>query len=266
VLAVLDTEQLLKAQLDQATANEAGKRVALEVRIADIAADAKELEAKIGEQKAALERAEFELTRRTTLRDAGIYEDPALQEMRLDLRSAEYSLRDLEIQLERVRLTTADGVQLDQQSAAADFDSAKAARLKAQADYSKAFIRAPIAGRVLALYGRVGQQIDSDGLGEMGDTSQMVIRAEVYETDMAEVYLGQSVTATSRAFKTTLSGKVSRLGVRLSAQSIMSTDPAAIVDARVIEVWIALDEASTAAVRDRTGLQVTVAFAPQRAS
>ncbi len=77
---------------------------------------------------------------------------------------------------------------------------------------------------------------------------------------MVEVALGQPVTATSHAFTTRLSGTVSRRGVRISGQSILSTDPAAIVDARVIEVWITLDAASSVAVADRSGLQVTAAF------
>jgi HlyD family secretion protein len=166
------------------------------------------------------------------------------------------------VQLDRSRLRTGEGLRLDVQSAAAELKSATAARAKAEADYAKAYIRAPIAGRVLAVSGRVGQQIGSDGFGEIGDTSRMIVRAEVYETDVAGVSIGQNITAKSRAFDTVLSGQVSRLGVQLSGQSIMSTDPAAIVDARVVEIWIALDEASSRAVMDRTGLQVTVAFAP----
>ena len=114
--------------------------------------------------------------------------------------------------------------------------------------------------RSRAGFGRVGPQIDSDGFGEIGDTTQMMIRAEVYETDMVEVARGKPVTATSHAFTTRLSGTVSRRGVRISGQSILSTDPAAIVDARVIEVWITLDAASSVAVADRSGLQVTAAF------
>ncbi len=261
VLAVLDTEPLLKAQLDQALANEAVKRAVLAGRIADLDAQEAQLQAQIEQQQVALSKARLELDRRTTLRDSGLYEDTALSDLRFDVQSATFALRNLQIQLDRTRLRGPEGARLDEQSAAADLTSATAATARAQADYASATIRAPIAGRVLALHGRVGQQIDSDGFGLIGDTSRMMIRAEVYETDMVEVALGQAVTGTSRAFAGRLIGTVSRLGVRISTQSIMSTDPAAIVDARVVEVWITLDDASSAAVADRSGLQVTAAFA-----
>jgi HlyD family secretion protein len=260
ILAVLDTEPLLKAELDQAIANESVKRAALAVKVADLDAQEQQLQAQLDDQQVAQEKAQLELDRRTTLRDTGLYEDSALTDLRLDLQSARLNLRNLQIQLDRTRMRTGDGVRLDEHSALAELESAAAARAKAEADYAKATIRAPISGRVLALFGRVGQQIDSDGFGEIGDTAQMMIRAEVYETDMVEVALGQSVTATSRAFPGQLVGAVSRLGVRISDQSILSTDPAAIVDARVVEVWITLDEASSTAVADRSGLQVTAAF------
>jgi HlyD family secretion protein len=263
VLAVLDTEPLLKAQLDQAVADESVRRAALAVRIADLDALELQLRAQMDEQQVALQKAQLELNRRTRLRDTGLYEDAALADLRFGVQSAVLTLRNLEIQLDRTRLRTTDGVRLDQQSALSEVKSAAAARAKAEADYAKAFIRAPIIGRVLAVFGRVGQQIDNNGFGKIGDTSRMMIRAEVYETDMVDVFVGQPVTATSRAFASTLSGKVSRLGVRISGQSILSTDPAAVVDARVIEVWIALDDASSAAVADRSGLQVTAAFLPQ---
>ena len=89
----------------------------------------------------------------------------------------------------------------------------------------------------------------------------MQVRAEVYETDMPEIRPGQTAQIESRALRGVLSGKVMRRGVRISAQSILSTDPAAIVDARVVEVWIALDPASAPLVADLSGLQVTVTFA-----
>jgi HlyD family secretion protein len=261
ILAVLDTEPLLQAQLDQAIANESVRRAALAVRVADLDAQEQQLQAQMADQEVALEKAQLELDRRTTLRDTGLYEDSALADMRLDVQSATLKLRNLQIQLDRTRMRTSDGVRLDEQSALAELEAATAARAKSEADHAKATIRAPISGRVLAVFGRVGQQIDSDGFGEIGNTTQMMIRAEVYETDMVEVAVGQPVTATSRAFTTILSGTVSRLGVRISGQSILSTDPAAIVDARVIEVWITLDAASSVGVADRSGLQVTVAFA-----
>ena len=260
VLAVLDSEPTLKAQLDQARANEAVRAAAMEVRVADLDSTAAQLEAQIGQQQAMLDRAQLDLDRRTQLRDSGLYEEAALRDLELNVKAATYTLQNLKVQLDRNGVLTPDGTRLDKQSARAELAAAVAARVRAEADYAQAFIRAPITGRVLALFGRVGQQIGADGFGEMGDTTAMRIRAEVYETDISEVALGQTVTATSRAFEVSLRGIVDRIGVRISAQSILSTDPAAIVDARVVEVWITLDAASSALMANRSGLQVTAIF------
>ncbi|AZL59524.1 biotin/lipoyl-binding protein [Tabrizicola piscis] len=260
VLAILDTEPLLRAELAQAVANESVKRVALAALTADLDATERQLAAQVDQLRVVLEKAQVELDRMTRLRDSGLYEDTALVDRRLDVQSATFNLRNIEIQLERNRLRDIEGLRIDQASAEAEIEAARAARAKAEADYAKSSVVAPIDGRILALFGRIGQQIDDSGFAEVGDTGQMKVRAEVYETDISGVTVGQGVTVTSRALGDELRGAVARLGVRISDQSILSTDPAAIVDARVIEVWITLDEAASTATRDLSGLQVLVAF------
>jgi HlyD family secretion protein len=265
-LAVLDTEPLLRAELAQATANEAVKRAALASRTADLSATEAQLAAQVDQLKVALEKAQSDLDRRTTLRDSGLYQDTALIDLRLDVQSATFNLRNTEIQLDRNRARSPDGVRLDEASARAELDAATAARQNAEARYAKALVKAPISGRVIALFGRVGEQIDSDGFAQIGDTTQMMVRAEVYESDITGIFLDQKVEVTSRAIGAVLTGKVDRMGVRISEQSILSTDPAAIVDARVIEVWILLDETSSVATQDLSGLQVLASFAPPEES
>jgi HlyD family secretion protein len=264
VLAILDTEPQLNAELSQAMANEAVRRAALSVKTADLEAAEGELTAQVGQLKAALDKAQNELDQMARLSETGVWEETALIEKRLDVQSATYNLRNVEIQLERNRLTTEDGIRIDTASAKAELEAATAARVRAEAEYAKSSVVAPADGRILALYGRVGEQIDSStGFATMGDTRNMKIRSEVYETDVPLVSEGQAVTATSRAIEGELKGTVSRIGVRISDQSILSTDPAAIVDARVVEVWIMLDEDSSKRAANLSGLQVLVAFSPE---
>jgi HlyD family secretion protein len=261
-LAVLDTEPFLRAELAQARANEAVKRAALAARTADLAATEAQLAAQVEQLKVALEKARADLDRMTRLRDSGIYEDAALIDHRLDVQSATFNLRNTEIQLDRNRALSAEGKRLDEATARAELDAAIAAHQNAVANYAKSFVKAPISGRVIALYGRVGQQIGTDGFAQIGDTTQMVVRAEVYESDISGIAIGQKVSVTSRALGQTLGGTVDRIGVRIAEQSILSTDPAAIVDARVIEVWILLDPEASLATRNLSGLQVLATFAP----
>lgn len=129
----------------------------------------------------------------------------------------------------------------------------------AEARLKQASIRAPQSGRILNILHYPGEVLDTDeGILEMGNTQQMMVVAEVYETDINQVKLGQAVDITSDAFTETLKGKVEHIGLQIDKKDVLNTDPAADVDARVIEVKIRLDEESSQRVAALTNLQVTV--------
>lgn len=261
VLAVLDTEQTLAATLAQAEADVFMRQAAFDAQVADLLATEKKLNAQMERERVALEKSQWELDKLARLRDTGLYRDSALIEDRLDVESARLSLRNTEIELGRNQLRNQEGQRLDEARAAAELSAAKAALDKARVEHERAFIRAPINGRVLTLYGKLGEQIGSDGFADLGDVSRMTVRAEVYEADIAEVFTGQAAEVSSRSLAAPLTGEISRIGIRIQGQSILSSDPAAIVNARVIEVWIMLDQASSEQVAALSGLQVTVGFA-----
>ena len=266
ILAVLDTEPTLAAALTQAEADVFMRQAALDAKAADLAATEKKLSAQLDRERVALERSQWTLDKQTRLRDTGLYQDSALIEDRLDVESAKLSVRNSEIELDRNQLRNLQGQRLDEASATAELAAAKAARDKARVDHERAFIRAPISGSILTLYGKLGEQIGTGGFADLGDVSRMMVRAEVYEADIAEVFVGQAAAVSSRSLQAQLTGQVSRIGIRIQGQSILSSDPAAIVNARIIEVWIVLDAASSARVAALSGLQVTVGFAAKEES
>jgi HlyD family secretion protein len=90
----------------------------------------------------------------------------------------------------------------------------------------------------------------------MGDTDKMRAVAEVYETDIGRVTVGQSATITSRALPRPLTGIVMRIGNLVFKNDVLNIDPAARADARVVEVWIELDE--PAMIERLTNLTVDV--------
>jgi HlyD family secretion protein len=90
----------------------------------------------------------------------------------------------------------------------------------------------------------------------MGDTSRMRAVAEVYETDIARVRLGQGATITSRALDRPVTGKVVEIGRMIFKNDVLNVDPAARADARVVEVRIELDDMERTA--DLTNLTVEV--------
>lgn len=126
----------------------------------------------------------------------------------------------------------------------------------AQAKADLATLIAPIGGRVLNVLARPGDDVTGRPILSLGDTSRMRVVAEVYETDIYAVRLGQHATIASPALPKLLTGKVVEIGHLIYKNDVLSVDPAARTDARVIEVRVDLDD--SAAVADMTNLTVDV--------
>ena len=69
----------------------------------------------------------------------------------------------------------------------------------------------------------------------------MRVVAEVYETDIAQVNVGQTASISSRALAKPIGGRVARIGNMIFKNDVLNVDPAARADARIVEVWIDLD-------------------------
>jgi HlyD family secretion protein len=101
---------------------------------------------------------------------------------------------------------------------------------------------APIDGRILNIKILPGEDVSGGPVLIMGDTGGMRAVAEVYETDIARVQLGQVATISSRALPHPVTGKVGRIGDMVFKNDVLNVDPAARADARVVQVWIDLNE------------------------
>ena len=170
----------------------------------------------------------------------------------------------LQRQIDEARATLARIAEIrpvDIESAQAEVNSAQAAVEKAQADLDQSYIKSPINGQVLKIHSRPGEVIGNDGIAEVGNTEQMFVVAEVYESDINKVKLGQRATITSGAIKQELQGTVAEVGLKIGKKDVLDTDPAADVDARVVEVKIRLDAESSQKVAGLTNMQVEVKIA-----
>jgi HlyD family secretion protein len=145
-------------------------------------------------------------------------------------------------------------------AAVIDVRVAEAGLSAARAQVALAEIRSPIAGEVLEVHARGGERIGPEGVLELGRTDQMTAVAEVYETDIGLVSVGQPVTITSPALGAPLTGRVEQVGLKIGRMDVIGTDPIAKTDARVIEVRVALDEPAKA--HALTHLQVEVEIGP----
>ncbi|MGB7413822.1 MAG: efflux RND transporter periplasmic adaptor subunit [Thermosynechococcaceae cyanobacterium] len=141
----------------------------------------------------------------------------------------------------------------------------------ASARLARTIIAAPQSGQILKVLVREGESIPlgssqggSNGeptIVEMGNTNQMMVVAEVYETDVRLIKVGQSATIKSPAFEGELYGVVKQVGLQIGKNDVLNTDPAANTDARVVEVKIRL--ANSTPVAQLTNLQVDVIIRPQ---
>ena len=124
----------------------------------------------------------------------------------------------------------------------------------------QAYIRTPMAGQILKIHTRSGEKISDSGIADLGQTDQMVAVAEVYQTDIGKVQLGQQAVITSQSFSGELRGKVSQIGLQVSRQNVFSNQPGENLDRRVVEVKIRLTPEDSKRVASLTNLQVQTAI------
>ncbi len=141
---------------------------------------------------------------------------------------------------------------------------AVAQRQGLQVDLADSELRAPLAGTVLKIHSRPGERPANDGVLELGAGDQMQAVAEVYESDINRVKLGQVVSLVSEngGFSGTLQARVIRISPQVRQRAVLSTDPTGDADARVVEVRLALDPSDAGKVRDLAGLKVIARFTP----
>jgi HlyD family secretion protein len=149
---------------------------------------------------------------------------------------------------------------VDIAAAVAEVSLAATAAKQAKANLDLAYIRAPRDAQVLKIHTHPGERVGNDGIVELGQTRQMVAVAEIYESDVDKVRLGQTAKITSDALTGELRGTVEHIGLQVQRQNIVNTDPSANIDSRIVEVKVRLDEASSQKVAGLTNLQVKVAI------
>lgn len=146
------------------------------------------------------------------------------------------------------------------EAARLDRDVARAAAARARAELELMHVRAPLDGQVLEIFAREGERVGPDGILALGDTSAMYAVAEVYETDIGRVRVGQRARVLSPALPGQLGGVVERVGLKIGKKDVLGTDPVADSDARVVEVWIRLENPQQTA--RLTNLRVDVVLEP----
>jgi HlyD family secretion protein len=183
------------------------------------------------------------------------------------VRQADQARLDAELLNNRKQLQREQKLAKSMASSASKIESlelnvkaAEAAVTAAKAMLNLSLVRAPKDGQILYVHSHPGERVGVEGVVEIGDTSKMYAVAEVYETDIILVKVGQRAQITSPALDAPVSGTVESIGMKVGRLDVLGMDPVAEADARVIEVDILLDEVD--AVSSLTNLQVEVEITP----
>ncbi|MGB0563449.1 MAG: HlyD family efflux transporter periplasmic adaptor subunit [Spirulinaceae cyanobacterium] len=272
--------QVAEAQLAQVRAGaKPGEIQAQQAEIARIEADRvaqiRAQRATIASRQAEVQNARTEAARYTTLFESGAISASERDSKQLTLTTAEQSLANARAELNRLENTQSPEINRaeatlsqiaqvrpeDVQVAQAEVARAQAALQKAEAELEQVYVRSPQAGVVLEVYTQAGEVIGSDGILELGQTERMMAIAEVYQSDIQAVELGQTARIRSSALPEDLAGTVERIGAKVQKQDVVNADPSSNIDARVVEVTLRLDEPSSAIASTFTNLQVEVEIA-----
>ena len=126
----------------------------------------------------------------------------------------------------------------------------------AEARLARTIIRAPIDGVILKVQLHPGETVGQGPILKMGNTSRMFAVAEVYETDIGLIRVGQQARLSSGALARGVTGVVAAIGRTIHRTAVLDVDPAADVDSRIVEVRIKLDDSEP--VASLTNLQVRI--------
>ena len=131
-----------------------------------------------------------------------------------------------------------------------------------EAELNNAQIGVPISGTILKIFIRPGERIGDKGLLEIADLTELDVVAEVYESDLLRIRIGQSGCINAVGFKRSYHAQVRELGFPVRKNDLNDTDPLADRDNRIIEVRLTLEPEAVADLQHQIFRQVKVRIIP----
>ena len=206
--------------------------------------EAVEKQAAVARAKAELLNAEVNYKRYQALYRQGAVATADFDNKREAYATAQANLQAAKAQLETTVATLALQIKNEQATleklqevrpvdirvAQAEVEKAAVSINRIKAELEDFYVRSPVAGQILKINTRVGEQVNtSQGIVELGRTQQMYAIAEIYETDVGKIKVGQraSIISEHGGFAGTLNGTVDRIGLQIKKQDILNSDPAA---------------------------------------
>jgi len=271
--------ELLKAQQGDAKPAQIAAQSAMVAKLqAQLQTETQQRQAAIASAQSQLRRMEQEYERRRQLAASGAISLAELDRMREDYATAIATLAQRQAELNQTQATLTAEIQQEvakraelQQVLPADVAIARAHLEKAQilveqrrANLRDAEVRVPIAGQILKINTRVGEQVNtSEGIVELAQTDQMYAIAEVPEMDIGKVRQGQRAVITSEygGFAGQVRGTVEQIALqvgRKTTRDATSNNPANDQNQRVIRVKVRIHPQDNPKVARFTAMQVRI--------
>ena len=236
-----------------------------------------ERQAAIASAKAQLRQAQLNYDRNKSLQQQGAVSVQVLDEAQegLDMARATLDERQAQsdnttqglqeqIKQERGNLARLQEIRpVDVRVAEIEVEKAVIAVEQIKADLEDTKVKVPISGQILRINTRVGEQVNTQqGIVELGRTDEMYAIAEVYETDISKVKIGQPATISSEygGFEGKLKGTVEHLGLQVGAKQLSegSQNPTQDENSRIVEVKIRIEPEDSKKVAGLTNMKVRV--------
>lgn len=283
-LAILDSQRMRELELELART----QRKQAEIRLQDITAsgeaqmyveqlrrdnakeleplEIKTLESKIAFLKRQRENAERDRDHYVAAGDTIAKQNVEKQE--LAIRQFETELFATESQLKKLRTSSklkrslADAqlkamqAELKQNQSAISLDQLDTQVKQAEERLKETEVRAPCDGKSLRIFVHEGELVQAQPILQMANVDNMIVVAEVPVSDKPDIHVKSRATITSPVFEKELGGEVYSILDIVGKPQVISQDPLARMDYRVVEVKIKLDENEPAA--RYIGHQVTV--------
>lgn len=199
--------------------------------------------------------------------------EASVREAQTQVKAAEALLPSLKFSQNRARELFRDGgiseqelgaLQANVTSKSFDIKSANATLDRARTALAAAEVRSPLDGRLIRIYSWPGMKETDNGLAIIGRTGRMQVWAQVFQTDINRLRIGQQaeVTPETGGFIGPLKARLASVIGQVSDRDIFATSGNNDVNARVVLVKLDLEPLTQPQLERLSGLNVIVRFLP----
>jgi len=255
LIATLRGRGLAEAALNVSTQRISTAQLKLEqLRAAPKQAEFASRTEEIERRKADYDRAKAELARYEQLRKT---DDVSASDLESRRAIAEMALRSLTA-AQHDRSALAESREPDAAVLLSEIREAEAERARLLAQLQLYTIVSPVSGVVLKVPVHNGEKVGAEGIAEVLEDGPLYAIAEVAEADIFRVKVGDKATVKGELLPLQVEGVVESTGKVVAGSEVLTSDPSAFTDKRIVRVKIRLSgvEPSRALIHARVSILI----------